>query len=128
MGYQVSRVSGSDRYGTNAKVIDAVGDSRSDTAIVATGQTFPDALASGPLAYHEGMPLALTKANDIPDVVVNALLVARVKNVVIVGGNDAVGPQVEKELKDAGITVTKRISGADRSETSTLIAKARSTR
>jgi putative cell wall-binding protein len=123
LGYQVSRISGDDRYATNAKVIDTVGDSRSDTAIVATGQTFPDALASGPLAYNEGMPLALTKAQDIPDVVVNALLVARVKHVVIVGGTNAVGPQVEKELNAAGITVSQRISGADRSETSVLIAK-----
>ena len=121
-GYQVVRLEGSNRFKTNAQVISAAGDSSSDTAIVATGLDFPDALAGGPLSYNEGMPLALTKTNDIPDDVVIALRVARVSKVLIVGGASAVGPEVVKELNDAGITVSKRFAGADRSSTSILIA------
>jgi putative cell wall-binding protein len=122
-GFTVVRIGGADRFGTNAKVIATGGQSASDTAIVATGLNFPDALASGPLAYRIGMPLALTKTNDLPDDVLAALKAAKVTKVIIVGGETAVGPAVVAELQAGGITVTQRIAGAERSATSRLVAE-----
>jgi putative cell wall-binding protein len=121
-GYKVVRLGGADRFATNAAVIKAGGDSKSDTAFVASGMNFPDALATGPLAFRTGMPLALTMTDDMPNAVIAALRTARVSRIILIGGTTAVSQAVQNELTAAGFSVSRRIAGADRSETSTLIA------
>ncbi len=55
-----TRVFGTDRYDT-AAVISAAYEKDLDTAYVATGLTYPDALTGSALAAYEGAPLLLTK-------------------------------------------------------------------
>ena len=120
LDYDVSRVSGADRYATNADVIAEVGGSE-DIGVIATGENFPDALGAGPVAF-QGHALGLSRTNNIDDVVVDALVDAGVESVIVLGGPTVVGPAVILELADAGITLERRIFGADRSETSTKLA------
>jgi putative cell wall-binding protein len=120
--YSVKRLSGDDRYGTAAAIIDN-GGKAGDTALLATGTNFPDALGGGPVAYAEDMPLAITKPGDMPNDVLASLKSAGVSKVLVLGGESAVGQAVVDELKKEGIEVTKRFAGADRAETSALLAR-----
>ena len=122
LGYTVERVSGDDRFGTNAEVIGMSGAAKGGVGLIATGFNFPDALSAGPFSY-QGHPLGLTTRDSIDDQVVSALDDAGVTKVLIFGGTDVVKPAVEAKLATKGITVEKRFAGADRSETSTLAAK-----
>jgi putative cell wall-binding protein len=121
--YAVTRVAGDDRYATAAAVIAAGDEAAGDTALLATGLNFPDALGAGPVAFAEEMPLAITKAQDAPDNVVAALKQAGIDNVLVLGGTPVGGEAVVEELAENGIALTKRFAGADRGETSALFAQ-----
>jgi putative cell wall-binding protein len=121
-GYTVTRVSGSDRFKTNAEVIEDGGQAENGLGLIATGFNFPDALAGGPLSY-KGHPLGLSTQNDIDDEVIAALKAAGVNRVLILGGESAVGAAVVAKLAANEITVERRFAGSDRSETSELVAE-----
>ncbi|MGN6128741.1 MAG: cell wall-binding repeat-containing protein, partial [Nocardioidaceae bacterium] len=120
--YKVRRIAGDDRFGTDAAVINEGDQASTDTALLATGFDFPDALGGGPLAFAQKMPLAITRAAHTPSNVVKALKQAGIDHVLILGGKDVVSDAVETQLKNNGITVTDRFAGSDRAETSTLLA------
>lgn len=62
-----TRLAGLDRYGTNAKVISHMRDTyQSDDLFLASGITFPDAVAGTVLASKFKAPLLLTEKDDIP--------------------------------------------------------------
>lgn len=124
---EVERVYGADRYATAAAIaneagVDAVGNVNGDrSAIVATGEQFPDALAGGPVSYAAGLPTILTQATTLTPTAADALDGLGIENVVLLGGTAAVSQQVEDDIKAMGIDVT-RLAGADRAETATKIA------
>ena len=79
---------------------------QSDTAIVAYGYNFPDALAVAAYAAKNHIPILLTAQNSIP---VETQEVLNTKtNTIVVGGKSAVSEQVFNQLPGA-----KRISGTD---------------
>ncbi len=121
-GYTVQRVAGADRWATNTTVIAQGGRSTDGLGVVASGLTFPDALAGGPLVYAEGMPLGLTKTDDIPDNVVQALKDAGVDRVLVIGGTGVVSNAVVAELQSKGIQLEERLAGDDRAGTSAAVA------
>lgn len=121
--YNVSRLAGADRFGTASEIIAEGGEAAGDTALLATGMNFPDALGGGPVAFAENMPLAITKVDDMPDNVIEELKAAGISKVLVLGGESAVSQAVVDELKDKGITVEKRFAGRDRAETSTMLAE-----
>jgi hypothetical protein len=51
-----------------------------------TGVNFPDALASGPVSTHNGIPLAISRTDDIHDCQVAALQNAGIESFIVVGG------------------------------------------
>jgi branched-chain amino acid transport system substrate-binding protein len=117
----VLRLAGDDRYLT-AAAIARDGWSTSAYAILAYGQNYPDALSAVPLAQKYDAPILLTPAQALPDATKQALTDLKVKNVLIVGGNDVITAAVESELRSLGLTVT-RFAGADRYETAIKIAE-----
>lgn len=120
--YNVTRLSGDDRYGTASAIIDEGGQANG-TALLATGTNFPDALGGGAVAYAKDMPLAITKPGDLPDSVLASLKSANITKVLVLGGKSAVSEAVVKELEDEDIEVTKRFAGVDRAETSAMLAQ-----
>ena len=120
--YTVKRVSGQTRSNTNADIIKEGGDAKSDTALVATGFNFPDALAAGPLAYDEGMPVGITNKADMPDDVIAALKAAGIDKAIVLGGEIAVPKSVVDELEAKDIKVITRLSGQSRSATAVAVA------
>ena len=115
-----ARVAGEDREGTAAEVATLQYDTASD-AILAAKATFPDALASAPLAGELDAPILLTGQDEVPDVTLEALDALDTNRVIVVGGPAAVSVDVEDELRDRGHEVV-RIEGETRFETAADIA------
>lgn len=110
------RIAGADRYETSALVAQRVGLGGGE-AVLASGESFPDALCAGALAAHRGVPILLTRAGSLPAATAAALQGAG--SVTVVGGTGSVSQGAL-----AGISqTTRRIAGADRYETAALIAR-----
>lgn len=93
----VTRLSGSDRYATAAKVARR-GVQRHGLdghTVVATGERFPDALAAGPLAHRLGGPLLLSTHARVPEVVRTFLLELDPPRLTLAGGTAALSRTVE---------------------------------
>lgn len=122
------RWSGENRIDTAARIATEFSEtdgSGQSAAVVARADLFADALAGSYLAGALGAPMLLTPSDRL-DPITAAKLGSGDGNldaadVYLVGGTDALGPQVEQALTDAGHRV-HRIGGADRNETAADIA------
>ncbi len=127
----VTRLSGPDRYATSVALAEEMGtpgvycDSGEVTAIlVNVDSTFADVIAVGPLAYALELPVLLTRANALPDVVSGYLVDAEVERVVIVGGETAVSEAVVADVTAVGVSNVVRLTGDSRYGTALAILEA----
>lgn len=116
------RLGGTDRYETMA-LISREGFAASTSAIVATGDNFPDALTASALAGTQECPVLLTPTSHLAQEARSELVRLGVTSVYIAGGPNAVSDKVEREIRGMGIDV-QRVAGKDRVETSVEILKA----
>lgn len=116
------RIFGLDRYETSAKICDKEFTSNTEVAFIVSGENFPDALCTSPLAKKYNAPILLTSKNELNSNVNERLIKLNVKKVFIIGGNGSVSKKVEDEIKALNIQV-ERISGTTRYETSVKIAE-----
>ena len=121
-GFTVTRLGGEDRYATSEAIITAGRASANPIGLVASGLSFPDALAGAPLSYKGKHPVFLTAGASIPQDTIDAMVAAGTRQVIILGGTAAVPASVEAALVARGITVVTRLGGAGRSETSRIVA------
>lgn len=83
----VRRIAGNDRYATaQAVATDVAAAARPAEALMATGSTFPDALAAAPLAARRQAPILLAPAPCAPPPTVDALRDLGWPDVTMVGG------------------------------------------
>lgn len=115
------RLGGANRYQT-AIEISANNFFESDWAIIASGASFPDALAAAPLAGVLQAPVLLTPRNHLPTGLIAELARLKVTNIVVIGGTGAVGDAVWNELGSISPSSMNRIAGADRYETAAMVA------
>lgn len=118
----VERVAGTTRYGT------AVAACRSSfatasTVILATGSGYADALCASGLAGAYRAPLLLTAPAGLPRETAAEIERLGAEHVVIVGGDEAVGEEVEHDLAGIPGVTFERIAGADRYQTAARIAR-----
>lgn len=118
---QVDRIAGLDRYATSVAVSQK-GWEKSDVVVLARGDLYADALAGVPLAAKFDAPLLLTNHNYLNAATKEEIARLGAKKVYILGGDGAVLPAVEKQIKDSGVEVV-RLSGATRYDTAAAIAK-----
>ena len=124
---EIKRVAGDNRYATAAEIAtgqDAAGIGEvggAKTALLASGETFADALAAGPLSHAENLPILLTPSGALAPEAKSALDSLDIKHVVIAGGTAAVSQAVETAVKGAGAT-TERVAGANRYATAAEVA------
>ena len=90
--------------------------------LLATSESFPDALAAGTLAAKLRAPLLLTAPGQVSQAVLGEFQRLGVGTVMILGGEAAISTAVEQQLHDAGLE-TVRLVGADRYETAQRIAQ-----
>ena len=82
----VSRIAGTDRYGTAAAISRSSFAPGVAVAYVATGESFPDALAGAAAAAHDGGPVLLTARDVIPPATLDELTRLRPARIVVLGG------------------------------------------
>ena len=134
LGYTVNRIAGDNRYETAADIaafqatlapvgITSVAGIPLRTAIVATGENFPDALSGGAPAFRGKHPILLTGSSALPAVTSAALTSLNVQRVILLGGETAVSAAVATEIGALGSGIrVDRIAGANRGETAQLLA------
>jgi beta propeller repeat protein len=127
----VHRVWGTNRYDTAKEVATymstIMGGGGHVNALIARGDSFPDALALSPIAYARGMPILLTDPNALPSVTANALSSMNVQRAAIAGGTSAVSGPVQGDidtiLGNNGGSGSFRWPGSDRYATAATVAK-----
>lgn len=117
----VTRLSGSDRYAANVALSRSVRSSAT-TAVLVSGQTWPDALSAGPLAAKLGAPVLLTSSASLTPATASELARLGTRHVVVVGGPNSVSNTVITSLQARDMTVT-RLWGTNRYTTADAVAR-----
>ena len=117
----VTRLAGATRYETSAAIADTYPTGIS-TVYVASGTDYPDALSGSASAGRNGRPMLLTNPDGLPSATRAALDRLNPGRIVILGGSGAVSSVVANQLQDYTSGSVSRIAGANRYETSALIA------
>lgn len=95
---------------------------KSDYAVLALGEDYPDALCAAPLAGKYKAPILLTETNSIPASTLATIQQLQVKNIFIIGGTGVISKHVQDKLTVLGITTT-RLVGQTRYDTDIAVAK-----
>ncbi|GAA1137813.1 hypothetical protein GCM10009583_04380 [Ornithinicoccus hortensis] len=117
----VTRYTGYDRYATAAR-ISAEYEPGVDTVYIATGRTFPDALTGAAKAALDGVPVLLTRPDELPAATLFELDRLKPADIVVLGGTAAIEDDVLTELEDYTDGTVSRLSGADRYATAAAIS------
>ena len=115
------RIYGADRYETAVKLSQSLTNG-SKKVFIASGISMIDALNVGPYAGRLKAPVLLTKTNEIDAGTLAEIERLKAKEVIIIGGVNAVSENVANQLKAKGLTVN-RIFGENRYETALNVAK-----
>jgi len=116
-------IEGATRIGTAVAASQKAFPDGASTVIVATGYNWPDALGGSALAGVLDAPLLLTATDALPAAVATEIDRLGATRAIILGKAAAVDAEVEDALKELlGDANVERIGGADRYETSRLIA------
>jgi len=118
---RVHRIAGASRYLTAVEVSKEAYE-EAETVIIAAGANFPDALAASALAGKLGAPILLAEKDGFRAGTLEEIERLGAKKAIVLGGEKALGEEVDALLEDAGLTV-KRIAGENRYETAALIAE-----
>lgn len=117
------RWAGNDRYATSVRVSQEAFPTGADVVFLATGQSFPDALAAGPAAATLDAPILLTATNQLPAVVSSELQRLAPTTVYLLGGVAAISSTVESQVDAATTAQIRRIAGNDRYSTAAAVTE-----
>ena len=118
------RIAGADRYETAAAISRSAVAPTPEYVYVATGEDFPDALASAPVAGSRRTSVLLVRRNEIPAAAADELERLQPKFIYVLGGPGAVSDEVVEELEGYATGGVDRIAGENRYETAALISGA----
>ena len=125
-GLTVTRVSGADRYATAASIADAGWPNAlpaNSTLLLATGATFPDAVAGAAAAGHLGVPLLLTSSSALSPSAAAEIDRLKPTRVALLGGTAALSDAVSQQVATHGASVV-RWQGSDRYATAVAVSQA----
>ncbi|MFB2557026.1 cell wall-binding repeat-containing protein [Herbiconiux liangxiaofengii] len=116
--YHLRRDAGPDRYSASLAISAAEFADGADTAFLATGATFADALTAIPAAAHDGSPVILVagERSNLDSATLAELRRLGVSKVVIAGGPASVSPGIETQLEGLYPGSVVRFGGATRFE------------
>lgn len=110
---EIRRFAGQDRYETSVKIAQELS---SLSAVLATGEDFPDALSISVPAAQLGMPILLTRHNTLPETVKKYLQTASVTQTYLIGGESV----ISRGVRDS-VPSPHRLSGANRYHTNIAV-------
>ncbi|MBV4437716.1 cell wall-binding repeat-containing protein [Clostridium tyrobutyricum] len=116
---QATRVGGTDRYETAAKVATA-NFTTSENVVLVSGEGYADSVSASVLAKKLNAPIVLTGSKTLDANAKSAIETLKAKNVYIIGGTGSISASIETGLK-SDYTVT-RLGGQDRYATNLAIA------
>jgi putative cell wall-binding protein len=120
----IVRIAGSDRYETCDQLARSLDNATISTAVISSGESYPDALSIAGFAANKGWPILLTPQNFLPPKIKEYLLEKKPSKIYITGGTGVISENVKSEINDllpgAGI---ERLAGKDRFETNIAIAQ-----
>lgn len=119
----VSRLAGPDRYATSVAISKAKFGLGVPVVYIASGATFPDALAGAPAAAWQGGPVLLTAPSSLPSVVATELGRLKPGRIVVLGGTGAVSGLVATALGQYTAGGVTRLSGRDRYATAVAVSQ-----
>lgn len=120
----IQRLSGNDRYDTMGEIVEAAyPGTEVGTVIVASGDNFPDALASSGLAGLANAPVILTNSYRLSARADGQISRLKPQKVVVIGGKSAVSDSVVNQIEKRVARNAKivRISGDTRRDTANEI-------
>ncbi|WP_453993406.1 SpoIID/LytB domain-containing protein [Bacillus nitroreducens] len=120
--YKVTRINGTDRYSTSVSIAEKITTPK-EVFITSGDANSPDALSIASYAASKQIPILLTRSTKLDTSVKEFIKANSIKKATIIGGTIAVSTNVEKELKNLGVTSPQRVRGDDRYKTSVAIAK-----
>lgn len=112
----IDRIGGKNRFEVASNIAERLG--ATETAVIADGMNFPDALAIAPYAARNGYPILLANKNNLPQPSSEALEAQGINNTIVVGGEASVGRDVFNQLPSP-----RRIAGKDRYEVSANVIR-----
>lgn len=120
----IERIGGEDRFETAALISDELPNDETDTAIVADGGDFADALVAGAIAASAQIPILLTfEDGDLHPETRERLEDNDYDEVIIAGGTAALSEDVEEQIQEiVGEENTRRVAGDNRFETAVEFA------
>ena len=119
----LDRLAGEDRYATSVRISQEAFPAGADAVFLATGQSFPDALAAGPAAATLGAPILLTGTNQLPAAVGTELQRLDPSTIYLLGGSAAISTGVETQVDAATNAQIQRVAGNDRYATAAAVTK-----
>ncbi|RDY23341.1 hypothetical protein CHF27_008830 [Romboutsia maritimum] len=114
----IQSIKGKDRYETAGLIADK--QTYNKVILVNSTNSLADGLSASGLSGAVNAPILLTQKDSIPSETYKRI--NGVTKVYIIGSTNVISTKVEKELQSKGIEV-KRLGGADRFETSYIVAK-----
>lgn len=119
---KTARIGGADRYATSALISAQTFAAGVPAVYLATGASYPDALAASAATRGEA-PILLVRSDSIPSVVATELARLKPSRVRIVGGVGVVSAAVAAQAATlTGVSVV-RIAGADRYATAAAVSR-----
>lgn len=122
----IEPVYGRDRYETAVRAswvaYPARGSAR--TVVLATGESWPDALGGAALGGALDAPVLLTRKHALPDVVRDEIVRLGARRVIVLGGRGAVEDSVLTTVGGLPGVSVERLGGLDRYETAASVARA----
>lgn len=125
LGVSVRRMAGSSRYATAAtaarEAVRLWGGTADSAPLIASGTSFADALAAGPLAAARRQPLLLSYPDAMPSETKQAVADFGARSVTAMGGEKALPSSTVNQV---GTVTIERIGGPSRFDTAVLAATA----
>ena len=121
-GKTAPRIWGADRYATAAALSVSTFKAGVPVVYIATGATYPDALAGGPAARVTGGPILLTTRTTVPDATRAELARLKPARIVVLGGPAVIADEVVGALGSFTTGSVSRLWGDDRYGTAAAIS------
>lgn len=120
-GAKYTRLGGDSRYETAVLIAKNGWSGGASNVVLASGESFADALAGVPLAAKLNAPILLVSGKTVNGQVMGEIKALGAKNIYILGGASSVSSEIQSQL--AKSYKIERISGSSRFATAVAIAK-----
>ena len=123
MGFQnIERIGGADRYDTDIMIAQKLAVERNTPVVIASGESFPDALSISGFAANKGWPILLAGKDYLAEEIRNYMAAVQPSQVYIVGGTGVVSETVKSQIQAlVPLASVTRLAGRDRFETNALV-------